>query len=138
MHNIFPISIILIMSVLPFFYLFGTIEKNVFWGMTAGYLVCFLCLLITGNALIGLICGICVFSLRILLCEQKSFGLRKAALKKAVVVGSFNNGKGRVMTCGRLYFAVADENDLPESGEIVGITLLGNETCYVRRISLGK
>ena len=133
MTDMFSFGLIGALPILCALKYFGVLSEQAFRSAFAAYSAAILCLVIFSNA------AICMFFAGLLYFAVVIFGtVRQKSTKrpdKAIAVSDFENGKGRIMIDGQVFFAVSSAKDDIKNGEVLlASAVYGDVFAVIRKI----
>ncbi len=131
--DMFSFGLVAALPVLCVFRYFGVLSEQVFRSAFAAYSAAILCLVVFSNAALSMFfAGLLYFAMML-------FGsVRQKNMKrtdKAIAVSDFENGKGKIMLDGRVFFAVSSAEEDIKNGEVLlASAVYGDVFAVIRKI----
>lgn len=131
--DMFSFGLVAALPVLCVFRYFGVLSEQVFRSAFAAYSAAILCLVVFSNAALSMFfAGLLYFAMML-------FGsVRQKSMKrtdKAIAVSDFENGKGKIMLDGHVFFAVSSAEEDIKNGEVLlASAVYGDVFAVIRKI----
>ena len=128
----FSLGLAAALPILCLLWYFGVLSKRSFASAFAAYGSAIICLVCFSNAAASMFfAGLLYFAVRLFFTVGQS-SVKKQA--KAIAVSDFENGKGRIMLDGQVYYAVSSAKDSIKSGEVLlASAVYGNAFAVMRK-----